>query len=312
MAFLKDYGSGELFQRKRIGLFDSGLGGLSVLDRMAASFESDKVKEFIYVGDTARCPYGDRPAREISLFVEQIVSWLMRQNVDGIVMACNTSAAIALDTAKSVAKVPVYDLISPASAYVARTYRKVGVMATSSTIRSKAFSRGIHAINKDVKVIEMACPDLVPIIESGQVGSQKSALALTQYARKLLSEKVEAVVLGCTHFPFLKDQLVDLIGNEIAIIDPAEILVAHINGRNGKSANGGQPSNAYTASDRLIINTTGNPSKFRETAKICLGYALSTVNGITVDELTLTAPQPVVVDRKVSTNTVTPNMVPAT
>lgn len=307
MAFLTEYGSGELLEGTRIGLFDSGVGGLSVLDRMGSCLPEEKVKQFVYFGDTARCPYGDRPTKEISLFVEQIVAWLTRQEVDSIIMACNTSAAIALDAARRATSVPVYDLINPTSAYLAANFKRVGVMATSSTIKSRAFSRGIHAFDKDVKVVEMACPDLVPLIENGQIGTEKSKQALLQYARKLIEERVEAVVLGCTHFPFLREQLVDLIGNEIAVVDPAEILVLAMNP--GRAVSTARPD-AYTISSRSIINTTGNPSKFRETAKICLGYAFSTINGITVDELT--GSTPVVVDRKVSANTVTPNMVQAT
>lgn len=316
MAFITEHGSGEPpKKRARIGLFDSGLGGLSVLDRMARSLPDDSPTEFIYVGDNARCPYGDRPSREIAQFVEQIVNFLLRNEVTSIVMACNTSAALALDTVRQASGVPVVDLITPAAAFAAKHYAKVGVMATTSTIKSRAFSRGIAAINKKVDVIELACPDLVPIIENGKVGSKESAEALARYAAILREQSVEAVILGCTHFPFLRGQLKELIGNDISIIDPADVLMSVLNvDKNGSepAAHTDLASIAYAIDKRSIINTTGNTTKFRDIAKICLGYSFSTINGITVEELTATSSAPIVVDRKVSANTVTPNMVPAT
>ncbi|HEY9787910.1 MAG TPA: glutamate racemase [Candidatus Obscuribacterales bacterium] len=317
MAQTSDHRNGERLRKSsRIGLFDSGLGGLSVLTRLAAAINPEERHQFIYLGDTARCPYGDRSPQEIVLFVKQIVNWLITQDVDSIVMACNTSAAVSLDLARQISPVPVYDLISPTAQFIAGRFNKVAVMATASTIKSQAFSRSLRAINAEMGIVDLPCPDLVPLIESGQCGSPASREALKRYAERLLEERVEAVILGCTHFPFLRSQIVELTGDEVEIIDPAETLVLSMNPlpppKEDMPAKKFGDSAAYALNSRSIINTTGNPSKFRETAKICLGYALDTIIGITVDELTAAAPTPKVLDGKVNANTVTPNMVPAT
>lgn len=320
-------------QGARIGLFDSGLGGLSVLRQLSSRLGAS-AHSFVYVGDTARCPYGDRSAGEISHFVSQIVGWISNQTVDSIVIACNTSAAVAGDELKKTASVPVIDLIGVTADFVAANFNRVGVIATSTTVRRKAFSKAIHDRDSHKHVTEIACPDLVPLIERGLGDSKEMDAALKKYCDKLLKESAEAVILGCTHFPFVDAALLRLLSGRVQLIDPAVLLadaiaqsIANANAHStansdfsnqqaALTADIDAKSKTYTNSNSKIsrshIYTTGDPSRFRETAKICLGYPLDTVNGITVDELTMTQPAISLVDHAVNPNTVTPNMVPAT
>jgi len=261
----------QLSKCKRIGLFDSGVGGLSVLRRLAQLPGADR-RSFVYVGDTARCPYGNRPADEIELFVEQIITWMQRQDVDAIVMACNTSAAMARATAQRVSSVPVFDLIAPTANLLAGSDRKIGVMATASTARSQAFSKAIKAINADAQVIEYSCPELVPIVESGEIDSDVTRSVLAKYADRFEAEGAELVVLGCTHFPFLKRELEKVCQSKIEFIDPAQIL----SGTNG---------NDGTAQLTGELYVTGNAAAFAKTAQICLGYIPLPIHAIDISAL---------------------------
>ncbi len=317
-------GTGEAIgQGARIGLFDSGLGGLSVLRQLSSRLGAS-AHSFVYVGDTARCPYGDRSAGEISNFVSQIVAWISNQTVDSIVMACNTSAAVAGDEVRKTANVPVIDLLGVTADYAAANFSRIGVIATSTTVKRKAFSRAIQERESHKHVIEIACPDLVPLIERGLSESKEMDAALKKYCDKLLKDGAQAVILGCTHFPFVDATLKRLLKDAVELIDPAVLLADSIansialssGNANAQNIHMDSKSTAYTNGHAKIsrshIYTTGDPSRFRETAKICLGYSLDTVNGITVDELTMTTPVISLVEHAVNNTTVTPNMVPAT
>jgi glutamate racemase len=268
---------------KKIGLFDSGVGGLSVLRRLADQPKSGpdrlqsptKSRHFLYLGDTARCPYGDRTPAEITMFVTGIINWLTASGADSIVMACNTSASLTLDLARRLTNVPIIDLISPTAQYVSNLGQKTGVMATSVTVRSKAFSKAIHASEPNLEVLEIACPDLVPLIESGKALDPSTESVVQNYVEKLVKEKVEVLVLGCTHFPFLLPILEKLIDGRMRILDPAQILADLVFG--GEPANGG--------GDTLQICVTGDLLDFARTSEICLGYDLGTIYSVGLAEV---------------------------
>lgn len=264
--------SKELSRYSRIGLFDSGVGGLSVLKQLASGGDGAD-RSFVYLGDTARCPYGNRDAGEIELFVEQIVSWLCQNNIEALVMACNTSAALAYETAERVSSVPVYDLIRSTAHYAASLKKRIGIMATASTAKSRAFSRAIHAVESCAEVIEYGCPDLVPLVESGLSDSELAAQLLSTYVSQLMQDGVEALILGCTHFPFFKKRLIDLIGESIVLIDPAELLTT------APQLNG----NSLIQSCDFFV--TGDIQGFCESASLCLGYMPESVQHISVADL---------------------------
>lgn len=274
----------QLKNCRRIGLFDSGVGGLTVLDKLKGLSSNEEnngasIREFVYLGDTARCPYGDRSPAEIITYMNESVAWLLNKNVDGIVVACNTSASVALDSARRLTNIPIFDLIAPTSEYVGTLGRKVGVMATTATVRTKAFSKAIHQVNPDVDVIEIACPDLVPVIERGDAELDSTAALLEKYAKTLIKEKVEVLVWGCTHFPFLTQTFKRVFDQPLIIIDPAKILL------NIQPGQEDIPTSQALVDNKQSIYVTGDPFNFARSAGICLGYSLDTVNGITVEEL---------------------------
>ncbi len=261
---------------KRIGLFDSGVGGLSILrylEKMAASLELPV--KFVYFADTARCPYGNRSAEDISRFVEEIVSFLDSSCVDEIVMACNTSAAVAARRAHEISSVPVHDLIKPTANFVANKFKRVGVIATSTTCQKRAFSSAIAQVNPDCQVLEIPAPDLVPLVESGKLDGQEVEATIQKYVDQLKAFNADSLIFGCTHFPFLENAFKKLLPR-VSFVDPAVHL--------GKELLGGgtAASNSATAQNlnfkRHVYFTTGSADAFSTAAEQCLGLDSGTLS----------------------------------
>jgi len=284
-------------QTIRFGLFDSGVGGLSVLRRLhqLASVCMDKTFEFVYFGDTARCPYGNRDAEQIRQFIEEIIQFLDGEQVDHIVMACNTSAAVGLEHARNVSPVPVHDLISPTTLYAANNFRKIGVMATQSTANSRAYSQRIQYHAPEATVFELGCPKLVPLVEAGDVYSDHAKAVLMEYTSRMEENEVEAIILGCTHFPFLQRALKDLLPANIALIDPAEMVTRQIISDLGLNIDLDsliEPVAEIYCGHSSKIYTTGNATSFANTAAVCLGrteavlVAPAAVSHVSLDVIT--------------------------
>lgn len=260
----------------RLGMFDSGVGGLSVLRRLhqLASVCQSRTFEFVYLGDTARCPYGNRQPEEIRQFLHQIISFLSDQEVDHVVMACNTSAAVGIDFARQISPVPIHDLISPTAKFVASRFRRIGVMATQSTVNSSAFSTKINYLAPEAQVFEIACPKLVPLVEAGELFGDQAKAALMEYTSKLEEFEAEAIVLGCTHFPFLARALRDLLPDTVALVDPAEMLARQLIfdlDLDIPVEQMAEPVAELHCTHAGVFYTTGNPAAFVQNASICLG-----------------------------------------
>jgi len=197
-------------------MFDSGVGGLTVLRRV---LERHGPVRCVYLGDTARVPYGNRPADEIRLIAAQVVAWLRSQQVSTVAMACNTTNALARDVAEGQAGVPVIGLIGAAAAMVKT--RRVGVLATPATVDSSAYRASIEALHPGSVVLEQACPAFVPLIEAGDLHSDDLRRAAQAYLEPLIDASVESIVLGCTHYPLLGPLLRQLLPDSVQLIDPA-------------------------------------------------------------------------------------------
>ncbi|CAK6691044.1 glutamate racemase [Synechococcus sp. CBW1107] len=217
---------------QRIGLLDSGLGGLTVLRRM---LEHHPDLPFVYLGDTARVPYGHRSPNEIRRIAAEVVGWLREQQVDAVLMACNTTNALAFDIAEAEAGegVPVFGLIDCVASQL--QCQRVGVLATPATASSGAYGRALRQADPSCHVIEIGCPAFVPLIEDGNFADPRLRAAAIAYLEPLLAERVEAIVLGCTHYPLLEELLRELLPPEVVLVDPAQAAVAQLGHRLGKS-----------------------------------------------------------------------------
>ena len=203
----------------RLGLFDSGVGGFTVLKKVVELFPNTS---FIYLADTARLPYGVKTSNEIIQIAEEISSWFNKQSIDVILVACNTTNAIALDVIKNKLDVPVFDLIESASSTIKES--RVGVLATPSTVKTKAYTNAILEFNPNTFVIEQPCPEFVPMIEMDNINSDDITDVATGYLQPLLKQKIHSLILGCSHYPLITPSLRKVLPSSVKLIDPAEAL----------------------------------------------------------------------------------------
>ncbi len=217
-----------------IGVFDSGLGGLTVLKEINKYLPNE---DTIYFGDTARVPYGPRSKETIIKYTFQAVNFLVSKDVKAIVIACNTASARALIEAREKYEVPIIGVIEAgAKTAVGATKNKVvGVIGTSGTINSKAYNRAIKAKDPSIKVIGKACPIFVPLVEEGWANKEISSLAAHMYLDSLVEKGVDSIVLGCTHYPILKRTIGEAVGQPIKLINPARETALDLKGELSKN-----------------------------------------------------------------------------
>lgn len=205
--------------RSPIGVFDSGIGGLTVV---RALMERLPFEDIIYFGDTARVPYGVKSVDTIRSFTTQIADYLLARDVKLLIIACNTMAAVAGDAVRERSSVPVLDVIDAGARAAVEISRKgIGVIGTPTTINSNAYARSIHALNPDLHVHSQACPLFVPLVEEGWLDHEVTRLTAQEYLKPVFVESIDALVLGCTHYPLLKPLLQQVAGPGIRLVDSA-------------------------------------------------------------------------------------------
>lgn len=207
-----------------IGLFDSGVGGLTVVARVLQALPNESI---LYFGDTAHVPYGPRPLDEVRAYALTIGRYLVDQGAKVVVIACNTSTAAALEAAQADLPVPVIGMVEPgvrAALTVARN-GAVGVVATQGTVVSGAYARAFQEARPGLRVVQQACPAFVPLVEAGQTGGPEAVAAAREYVGPLSDQGIDTIVLGCTHYPYLMGAIRSVVGPEVTLVDPAEELV---------------------------------------------------------------------------------------
>ena len=250
---------------KKIGVFDSGLGGLTVVRALQ---RVNVGCEILYLGDTARVPYGTKSAKTIITYAQKCAEFLSARHADMIVIACNTAAAHATDVLSSDVSVPVIGVIDPGatSAVAATRSGRIGVLATPSTVRSGAYQNAIEKLNPEANVICNAAPLLVPLIEEGWLEGEVPTRVIKRYLSPLLTEQIDTLVLGCTHYPLISPLITTVLQEEghgeIQIVDSATATAAAVLARVG----GGE--NAAHAALSLAI--TDHSPAFEEVARLFL------------------------------------------
>ncbi|MDY0385400.1 glutamate racemase [Trichlorobacter sp.] len=206
---------------RAIGIFDSGVGGLTVLRELARALPQE---DTIYFGDTARVPYGTKSPDTVIRYSQEIASFLMTRDIKLLVVACNTASAVALPALRRQLPIPVVGVIEPGARRAVEVTRSgvVGVIGTAGTIRSSAYSRAIKRLNPTISVLAKPCPLFVPLAEEGWTDNEIARLTAHQYLDELRQAGVDSLVLGCTHYPLLKKIIAEAMGPQVALVDSAE------------------------------------------------------------------------------------------
>lgn len=262
-------------ESRPIGVFDSGIGGLSVVRALTRVLPKENI---VYFGDTARVPYGPKSPQVVREYAAQDTEVLLQHNVKVIVVACNTVSAVALDVVQRRAGIPVVGVIVPGAeaAVQASKRRRVGVIGTVGTIQSKAYVNAIRQFGADVQVFSQACPLFVPLAEEGWIDHKATELVAKEYLFPLTVEKVDTVVLGCTHYPILKDVIQRVVHQNVALIDSGEatatVVARLLDEKNLRNPSSLKPNLQFIVSDV--------PYKFSEVGERFLGQKLGRVHKI--------------------------------
>lgn len=267
-----------------IGVFDSGLGGLTVACELFRLMPGEKI---IYLGDTARCPYGNRSEETIRTFGSEDARFLIDLDVKLLVVACNTVSSVALDFIAANSKdIPVIGVVVPgARAAVRRTaVRKVGVIGTAATIRVGAYTRAIHAFDPAIKVYGTACPLFVPLVEEGLLDHEITRHAVQYYLAEVLDSGVDCIILGCTHYPLLMQAIQEMVGTRTHLLDSAvwtalEVfdILKSLDGFSSEKTGG-------LAASRFLV--TDRTPRFKELSSLFLGSEAPSIEPIALDRLT--------------------------
>lgn len=262
-----------------IGIFDSGLGGLTVLKELVRILPSENI---IYFGDTARVPYGTKSENAVKNFSRQITKFLIEHNIKLILVACNTASAIALNDIKKIAKkIPVVGVIkSGVRAAVSETVnKKVGIVGTSATIKSKSYQKAVNILNGKIKIVQQPCPLFVPLVEEGWTCGKITENIAKIYLQPLKKAGCDVVILGCTHYPMLKKIIQKIAGRKIKLIDSAEEVSKDVKKiLLNKGLIRPSESRGY-----LRFYVSDAPGKFSKLSKIFLGKIISEVKKVDIE-----------------------------
>lgn len=264
-----------------IGVFDSGVGGLTVAREIMRNLPKEDI---VYFGDTARVPYGSKSKDNIIRYSRQIIHFLQTKGVKAIVIACNTASALALDTVKDEFDIPIIGVVEPGAraALAVTENKKIGVIGTEATVRSSMYEKIIQGINSEVSVIGKACPLFVPLVEEGFKKHQVTDEIIDYYLASLKQSDIDALILGCTHYPLLRSKIKEYVGEKITLVNPAyetamdlKRILQEMDMEN-PDIEGDHGSYSFYVSDAA--------DKFKQFANSILPYDIETTKQINIEE----------------------------
>lgn len=261
--------------QKPIGVFDSGIGGLTVVRALLERLPNENI---VYFGDTARVPYGSKSSQVVREYTQDDTDFLLSKDVKMIVVACNTVSAVALDVVQKKANLPVTGVIIPGAEAAMRTTKnkRIGVIGTIGTVNSNAYKDELKRLNHSVNVFSKACPLFVPLVEEGWLDYKATELIASEYLFPLTTEKIDTLILGCTHYPLLKGVIAKVTKGLVTLIDSgdatADAVVRMLDEQKLKNTSNEQPNVQFFVSDA--------PEKFTAVGEIFLGKKLGVVRRV--------------------------------
>jgi len=255
-------------QRRPIGIFDSGVGGLTVLRELDRQLPGESI---LYFADTARLPYGSRSREEILQFVREILLWMLEQKVKMVIMACNTSSALALEAVRDeFSPLPILGVILPGARAAVQMGRRIGIIATTATTKSNAYAQAIQEIHPLAQVWQVACPEFVPLIEQNRIYDPYAREVAREYLQPLLENQIDTLVYGCTHYRHLAPIIQSLLPSSVRFVDPAQYVVESAEQElellGLKNAEPSSPTRFFVS---------GHPGDFAQLSQRWLGYSPS-------------------------------------
>ena len=259
-----------------IGIFDSGLGGLTVLNELKQVLPNES---FIYFGDTAHLPYGNKSSESIINYSEQIIKFLLSHNVKCIIIACNTASAIALIQLIGKFSIPIIDVISPIVSLIENNsdLNSLGIIGTSNTIESNSYTKRLLNINNKLNIYTKACPLFVPIIEEGMQNHKIAAMATEEYLEDIIAQNIDALILACTHYPMIIKTIKNYIPSKVQIIDSAKITANYV-----KDKLNAHKLLSHTTEQSLKFYVSDKPNRFYKTASEFLNINLDNLEKVTL------------------------------
>jgi len=260
-----------------IGVFDSGLGGLTVAKAIKEKLPNENI---VYLGDTARVPYGNKSTLLVTGYATQITNFLLGENAKLIVVACNTASALALPALQSEFLVPILGVIIPGSqaAVHATRNKHVGVIGTTATINSNAYTQALREIESSIQITAQACPLFVPLVEEGWLNGPVPSEITASYLKSINVANVDTLILGCTHYPLLKPMIQDNVNDNTVLIDSAETVAEEAATILLEKKMSADNSNKGL----LKCFVTDSPTKFESIAERFLGYSLDNVRTVPI------------------------------
>jgi glutamate racemase len=262
-----------------IGIFDSGIGGLTVVKELTTFLPNENV---IYFGDTARVPYGTKSNETVIEYSIQDAEFLSHKNIKLLIVACNTASSVAIEVLKEKFNIPVIGMIEPGAklALEKTANNRIGVIGTYATIGNSAYSKQLKSINKDAEVIEKACPLFVPLAEEGWTNHAATRLIAEEYLAEFKDYGVDTLILWCTHYPLLADVIQEVMGDKVSLIDSgtaaSKVVEDHLNGRGLRNTSVHHGQHQFYVSDV--------PKKFKEVAERFLGREIANVERVDLEE----------------------------